>query len=221
MTEPVTGYPLDEMFARIEAAVEPYPKAAMFELAAQGYDSIFEQVVSCILSIRTYDEVSLPASLALFELGRTPEAVAQLGEAAVLGVIHKVTYAERKAGQIVALAREVVEQMGGVIPADDAVVRGFKGVGPKCANLALGIAGGLARISVDVHVDRVVNRWGLVRTSSPTKTLAALEAVVPSGLKVDVNRLLMPFGKHVCTLYRPKCGSCPVEPWCQKIGVKA
>ena len=212
-------YPLDKMFERIEALIERFPKAAMFELKERGHGSLFEQLVSCILSIRTYDEVSLPASLALFALASTPEAMLALEERELLEAIKEVTYAERKASQIHEIARQIVEDHGGLLPADEELVRSFKGVGPKCANLALGIASGLPRVSVDVHVHRVVNRWGLVETTTPEKTLKALDKIVPEALKVDVNRLLMPFGKQHCTRYRPKCASCPVLTWCEQRGV--
>ena len=213
--------PIDEMFERIASAIAPYPKAAMFELAERGYSSLFEQLVSCILSIRTYDEVSLPASEALFALATTPEQMASLDEADILDAIKAVTYAERKAPQISQMAARIVEEFEGGIPAEDEVVKGFKGIGPKCANLALGIACGVPRVSVDVHVHRVVNRWGVVETSTPERTLAALDRLIDEDRKVDVNRLLMPFGKHICTSRRPACSTCPVRTWCAQRGVSS
>jgi endonuclease-3 len=95
----------------------------------------------------------------------------------------------------------------------------FAGVGPKCANLALGIACGEARISVDVHVHRVTNRWGIVATRTPEETMAALRAVLPDRYYVEINRRLVPFGKHVCTGVRPRCSTCPVLEFCRQVGV--
>ena len=109
---------------------------------------------------------------------------------------------------------------GGTLPADAQVLQSFKGVGPKCAHLALGIACGQERISVDVHVHRVTNRWGYVEARSPEQTLAALEERLPRTYWVELNRLLVPFGKHVCTGTRPKCSTCPVLEMCQQVGVK-
>ena len=97
----------------------------------------------------------------------------------------------------------------------------FQGVGPKCANLALGIACGERAISVDIHVHRVTNRWGVVVTSSPEKTMAALEKLLPKRYWVEINRLLVPFGKHVCIGRLPKCSSCPVLEYCRQVGVTA
>lgn len=93
------------------------------------------------------------------------------------------------------------------------------GVGPKCANLALGVAAGVARISVDVHVWRVVYRWGYVAAPTPEKTEQALARVLPKRYWIEINRLLVPFGKHVCTGVRPKCSLCPVLEYCRQVGV--
>ena len=93
--------------------------------------------------------------------------------------------------------------------------------GPKCANLELGIACGQPRVSVDIHVHRVTNRWGYVRTRTPEQTTAALEAKLPQGYWVEINRLLVPFGKHICTGQRPRCSTCPVLDMCQQVGVLA
>ena len=208
------SFPLDEMFDRIEAHVARRPPAAMFALAAAGHDTLYEQLVSCVLSIRTRDETSGPASLRLFGRARTPGAMLALDRETLVGLIVDCTYPAQKAETILALSRAIVEEHGGETPGDFAALTAFRGVGPKCANLALGIALGVPAISVDVHVHRVVNRWGLVATRTPEKTLAALEPLVPKDRWVDVNRLLMPFGKHTCTASRPHCEACPVREWC-------
>jgi len=92
-------------------------------------------------------------------------------------------------------------------------------VGPKCANLVLGIACGAPRIGVDVHVHRVTNRWGYVAAPSPEATMRALEAVLPRKYHVEINELLVPFGKHVCTGRLPRCSTCPVLDYCRQVGV--
>ncbi|MEO0406465.1 MAG: endonuclease III [Cyanobacteria bacterium P01_A01_bin.135] len=212
------GLTVKKALTQIEPVVSAYPKAAMFALAEAGYSSLFEQLISCILSIRTYDEVSLPAAKRLFSKARTAAAIAQLPLTDLEALITPCTYAERKASQIQAIAQQVVEQYGDELPADAAVLQGFKGVGPKCAHLALGISTGQPYISVDTHVHRVVNRWGVVETKTPEKTLQALEQQVPRDIWVDINRILMPFGKRICTTV-PRCSDCPVRQGCQQVGV--
>ncbi len=117
------------------------------------------------------------------------------------------------------IAERIVNEFGGKLPADFMTLTSLKGVGPKCANLALGVATGQAAISVDIHVHRVVNRWGYVQTKQPEQTLKVLEAQVPRDQWVSINRLLMPFGKHICTGQLPRCSTCPVLEWCEQVGV--
>ena len=213
------SFPLTAVLDTIASHNADFPKAAMFGLADAGYDSLYEQLVSCILSIRTYDEVSFPASEALFAKARTPREMLGLDRESLLQLILKCTYPGQKADTILRLSQQIVDEYGGETPADFGELTAFKGVGPKCANLALGVALGVPAISVDVHVHRVVNRWGLVSTKTPVKTLRALEAIVPRERWVDINRLLMPFGKFTCTSQRPKCSTCPVLASCAQIGV--
>ena len=95
----------------------------------------------------------------------------------------------------------------------------FKGVGPKCANLAVGITCGTPIVGVDIHMHRVTNRWGYVKAATPEKTMAALHEKLPDAYRVEINALLVPFGKRVCTGSRPHCATCPLLEMCQQVGV--
>ncbi len=205
--------------ARLRNAVRPFPKAAMFELAARGHDSVFALLVACILSVRTRDETSLPASLRLFARARTPAEVSALTVSEIDALIADCSFHEAKSYQILEIAKRVEADYDGVLPCDPELLQTFRGVGPKCANLVVGIAGGRPLISVDVHVHRVTNRWGIVQTPTPEKTMAALEAVLPRRYWVEINALLVPFGKHICTGVRPRCSTCPLLEMCRQVGV--
>jgi endonuclease-3 len=213
-------FDIDVALERIEQAVQPWPKAALFQLAEEGYTSVFEQLLACMISIRTYDEVTLLVSRKLFAQARTPSAVAALSWEELDALISPSTFHERKANQMLAIAREVSERFAGVLPGDRDVLLSFPGVGPKCANLVLGVACGTPVISVDIHVHRVTGRWGYVSASTPEKTLVALEATLPQQHWIDINRLLVPFGKHICTGNRPRCSTCPVLDMCRQMGVE-
>ncbi len=204
---------------RIDKAVAPFPKAALFELAEDGFNSTFEQLVACIISIRTYDEVMLPTARRLFERARTAEEMRKLSPQEIDQIIRPATFHEQKAENIHAIAERVADQYGGDLPCESEVLLSFKGVGPKCANLVLGISCDQPFIGVDVHVHRVTNRWGYVATKTPEKTMAALMEKLPRRYWVEINRLLVPFGKHICTGTRPKCSTCPVLEMCQQVGV--
>ena len=204
----------------IDTAIRPYKKAAMFELAEDGFGSTFEQLVACMISIRTFDEVTIPVARQLFERARTPEEMSRLSAAEIDSLIHQSTFHERKAVQILEMSRRVVDEFGGELPCDEEILQSFSGVGPKCAHLVLGVACGEPFISVDIHVHRVTNRWGYVSTSTPEKTMAALEEKLPKRYWIEINRLLVPFGKHICTGSLPHCSICPVLDMCQQVGVK-
>ena len=214
-------FDIDLAIKLISKAVSPFPKAAMFELAEDGFNSPFEQLVACMISIRTYDEVSLPTARKLFARARTPNQMSKLTPAEIDSLINTSTFHERKAAQIHVIAKRVMEEYDGEMPCDEEVLRSFSGVGPKCAHLVLGIACKQPFISVDIHVHRVTNRWGYVKASTPEKTMDALAAKLPQKYWIDINRLLVPFGKHVCTGTLPKCSTCPVLDMCQQVGVKA
>lgn len=213
-------FDIEKALARVRESTRGFADAAMFELAERGHASLFEQLVGCILSIRTRDEVTLPVALRLLTRARTPQALSALGPERIDALIRPVTFHEPKARTLHALAVRTVEEFGGELPADAAVLQSFKGVGPKCAHLALGVACGQERISVDIHVHRVTNRWGYVRARTPEQTLAALEEKLPRPYWVELNRLLVPFGKHVCTGTAPKCSTCPVLSMCRQVGVR-
>ena len=193
--------------------------AAMFELAALGHHTLFEQLVGCVISIRTRDEVSLPVARALFQHAPTPASIAALTESRIDALIRRSTFHRAKAATIREIARRTTNEFDGQLPCDADVLTSFKGVGPKCANLALGIACGASRIGVDVHVHRIANRWGVVATRAPEQTMVALERILPRQYRVEINRLLVPFGKHVCTGRLPKCSGCPVLDYCRQVGV--
>ena len=218
-SEPKIPFDIDEALAAVKQAVRPFPRAAMFELADHGYRSVFHQLVACILSIRTRDEVSLPTALRLFEHARTAKELAQLDPGQIDRLIQPVTFHENKARQIQFIARRAVEELGGELPADVEALTALPGVGPKCAHLALGIASGQERISVDIHVHRVTNRWGYVQARSPELTLAALEGKLPRKWWIEINSLLVPFGKHICMGSLPHCSTCPVLRMCRQVGV--
>jgi endonuclease-3 len=214
------SFDIDVAMERIRDAVRPFPKAAMFALADAGFSTPFQQLVACMISVRTRDEASLPISIRLLEVAPTPAAVATLSVAEIDTLISPSTFHERKAAQIKAIADRVLQEYGGELQCDETIMRSFAGIGIKCSHLALGIACNQPWISVDIHVHRVTNRWGYVATRNPDQTTIALEAKLPERYHVAINELLVPFGKHVCMGQRPKCSTCHVEAMCEQVGVR-
>ena len=212
-------FDIDEAMVRLRRAVEPYPPAALFQLAEEGFSSAFEQLLACIISIRTLDETTIESAHRLFARARTPAELYALDVSEIDSLIHPSTFHEAKARQMREIARIVLEEYGGDLPCDFETLTSFNGVGPKCANLVLGIACKVPRVSVDVHVHRVTNRWGYVHTRTPEQTMMALEEKLPKEYWIEINRLLVPFGKHICTATRPRCSTCLLLDMCQQVGV--
>jgi endonuclease-3 len=212
-------FDIEEAMWQLRTAVAPYPKAALFELAAEGHTSVFEILVACIVSIRTRDETTLPVARALFAAAPTAAHLAEMSVEQIDQLIGACTFHEAKAKTIRDIARQTVREHGGVLPCDRDVLLSFHGVGPKCANLTLGIACNLPLIGVDIHVHRVTNRWGYVQTTTPEKTMAALQEKLPRPYWIEINSLLVPFGKQVCTGTRPKCSTCLLLEICRQVGV--
>jgi endonuclease-3 len=210
---------LSVVLKRIAKATAPFPKGAMFEMYERGYTTLFEQLISCIISIRTLDETTIPLSEKLFAKARTPKQLLKLSPRELEDLLYGATFPGQKAHTMLGIAKAAVEEYKGDLPADFEKLTALKGVGPKCANLALGVASQHPAISVDVHVHRVTNRWGFVQTNTPEETMYALEQKVPKEKWIDINRLLMPFGKHICTGRLPQCSTCPVLEYCRQVGV--
>jgi endonuclease-3 len=212
-------FDIDVALERVREAVRPFPRAMLFQLFDDGHTSAFEMLVACLISVRTRDETSLPMAQRLFAQARTPRDMAALDINAIDALIDKCAFHLVKAEQIHTMAELIVEENEGELPCSFEVMTSYPGIGPKCANLALGIACGQPTIGVDIHVHRITNRWGYVATSTPEKTRAALEAQLPQRHWVDINALLVPFGKHICTPVSPKCSTCPLLEMCERRGV--
>ena len=203
----------------LREAVRGMPQPSMFELRNRGYGSLFQQTIGCLISVRTLEEVSLPAALRLFERAPTPQEVAALDVDEIDALIAPSTFHERKAGQIQQIARITASDYGGNVPCDEAILLDLPGIGPKCTALALGIACHEPRLPVDIHVHRVANRWGIIQTKTPEQSQPALEAIFPPHNWLELNERLVPFGKAICTRVRPHCSSCLLLEMCQQVGV--
>ncbi len=217
--EPSRAFDVDLAFARLREAVAPYPKPVLFALAREGFGSPFEIAIACILTVRTLEEVSLPAAQRLFAAARTPAQIAALTPAAIDALIDTCTFHEPKSRSIHAIAKRVAEEFGGELPCDLETVLSLPGVGPKCAALTLGIGCGQQHLPVDIHVHRIANRWGYVSAKTPERSQRALMAKLPRERWLEINELLVPFGKHVCTGALPRCSTCPLGDMCPRVGV--
>lgn len=181
--------------------------------------SPFHLLVSCVISLRTKDEVTHDASRRLFRLANTPAELATLELEAIASAIYPAGFYNTKAGQLRQIGSLLVDAHGGEVPGDAAALLELPGVGRKTANLVLGLGFGIPAICVDTHVHRISNRLGMVTTKNPDATEKALQSVLPKDLWIDINDLLVTFGQNRCHPTSPKCTDCPLDDLCPRIGV--
>jgi len=212
-------FDIDETFRRLRLAVQGLPKAAMFDLRDRGFSSPFEQLVGSLISARTRDETTMAVCLRLFTVARTPREFAALDESTLIDLLRGASFPEPKARDLLAIARRVVAEFAGVVPETFEALTSFRGVGPKIANLTLAVGFNRPALAVDIHVHRIVNRWGYVATTTPEKTMAALTNVLPSDYWIEINERLVPFGKAICTGTAPRCSTCLLLSMCRQVGV--
>lgn len=174
-------------------------------------------LIACILSLRTNDKTTYPATLRMLELGRTPEEFAKCDVKTLEKAIYPVGFYANKARQIVELSKELVEKYNSKVPKSIEEMTKFNGVGRKTANLVMSRGFNEPAICVDVHVHRIFNRLGYIKTQNPEETEFALRKKLPVKYWIDINTLLVTHGQNVCKPITPKCDICPIKDYCAKI----
>jgi endonuclease III len=186
---------------------------------ACGENALFKVLVSTLLSLRTKDTVTEPASHRLFERAQTPQDMLKLSPAEIEKLIYPVGFYRTKAKNVLEVSRQLVERFGGKVPDDMDALLSLPGVGRKTANLVLTVGHQKHGICVDTHVHRISNRWGLVRTLTPEETEMALRKDLPKRYWIEYNDLLVAFGQNLCVPISPFCSRCKLAPYCPKKGV--
>lgn len=190
------------------------------EYGRQG-ESSFKILVSTILSLRTKDPVTFESTERLWKVAQTPEEMLSLAEEKLAELIYPVGFYRRKAKQIQQISQIMIDDYKGEVPNTAAKLKELPGVGLKTANLVAGICFGEPAICVDIHVHRISNRLGWVKTDTPAETEKALMKVLPQEYWIEINDLLVAYGQNICTPMSPYCESkCKMADYCPKSGVR-
>ena len=179
----------------------------------------FEILIATLLSLRTKDEVTAAATERLFSLASTPAEMLRLSEAEIQRAIYPVGFYRNKAETIRHVCRELIERFQSRVPDSIEELLTLKGVGRKTANLVVSLGFNGAGLCVDTHVHRISNRMGYVRTKNPEETEFALRAKLPPEHWSRYNTLLVAFGQNTCRPVSPLCSHCPMEAYCDRVGV--
>jgi endonuclease-3 len=197
----------------------PSWRTTALAVVAAERDDPFRVLIACLLSLRTKDETTGPASARLFALADTPHVMLRLTPREIERAIFPVGFYRTKARVILGVCRDLLDRFGGQVPDEIDALLTLKGVGRKTANLVVTQGFKKPGICVDVHVHRISNRWGYVKTRNPEETEMALRGRLPRRYWIGYNDLLVAFGQNVCQPLSPKCSECPVSRGCPRLGV--
>jgi endonuclease-3 len=196
------------IFRRLQAA-NPKPTTELL------HRSPFELLVAVMLSAHTTDRSVNAATRKLFPIAHTPQAIAALGVDGVRPYLKSVGLYNTKAKNLIGLARQLLEQHAGKIPADRAALEALPGVGRKTANIILNMVFGAATIGVDTHIFRVANRTGLAPGKTPLAVEEALLATTPQAYLKNAHHWLLLHGRYVCLARKPLCPRCIIADLCE------
>ncbi len=211
---------IEKVVGILKAAAKDLPDPSV-TLVGKRWRNPFLVLISCVLSLRTKDQTTLPACERLFRLANNPQAMLKLSVPEIEKAIYPVGFYKTKARNILGICRDIIEKFDGKVPEEIDTLLTLKGVGRKTANLVVTEGFGKLGVCVDTHVHRISNRLGYVKTKTPEKTEWALRKKLPKELWMEYNPLLVTWGQNVCKPISPLCSRCPLnlKRMCRRIGV--
>jgi len=202
---------LQEHFHTVKAPVVDF-------IQAQTQDP-FKVLIATILSARTKDDTTTKVVVRLFKVINTLDDLDKHTEEEINRLIYPVGFHHAKAKHLKQLPAVMRDKFKGMVPFEIDDLLQLPGVGRKTANLVRAIAFNLPAICVDVHVHRISNRWGYVKTANPFETEMALREKLPPQYWIMYNSYVVAFGQNLCLPRKPKCSACPILQYCPRIGV--
>lgn len=199
---------IDQFYSRL-AKANPSPKSEL------DFVNSYTLLVAVVLSAQATDVGVNKATAALFATVRTPQAMLDLGEQALIQHIRTIGLYKTKAKNVMELSRLLIARHGGQVPDDRAALEALPGVGRKTANVVLNVAFGHPTIAVDTHCFRVGNRTGIAPGKTPEQVEEKLVAVTPAQWALHAHHWLILHGRHICKARKPDCAKCVVSDLCE------
>ena len=211
----------EEIFKLLEEELKKYNKPILSQTKwNKVIHTPFTTLISCILSLRTKDEVTEKASIRLLEKYNTPEKILQLTTNQIQKLIFPVGFFKVKSKRIKEISKTLIERYNGKVPDNFNELMKLKGVGRKTANIVMVYGHKKAGfIPIDTHCHRIPNRIGWIKTKTPEETELELKKILPKEYWDDFNHLFVKFGQTICLPTSPFCSKCPIEKFCKKISV--
>ncbi|MCK4651117.1 endonuclease III [Candidatus Babeliales bacterium] len=174
-------------------------------------------LICCLLSLRSKDVVTIPISQNLLKKAKTPQQILKLSLSQIEKIIFKIGFYRNKAKVLHKVSKEILDRFNNKVPANIEQLLKLHGVGRKTANLVMGLAYNIPSICVDIHVHRISNRLGIIKTKTPEQTEIELKKIIPKKYWIIWNGLLVKWGQNICISIKPKCNQCAIEKLCNKV----
>jgi len=178
-------------------------------------------LLATILSARTKDQTTVQACKKLFARIKKIDELEKFSIKEIEQLIYPVGFYHTKAKHLKELPKVLREEFAGKIPETVEELIRLPGVGRKTANLVVAVGFQKPGMCVDVHVNRITNRLGYVKTKNPFETEMALRKKLPLKYWEKINSMLVAFGQNTCTPISPWCSRCPIIDYCNQIGVES
>ena len=217
MVREIGDFNIAEVVKELKKAVKGFRTPSVTVIAKKN--DPFAVLISCIISLRTRDDVTESASVRLFALAKSPAELLKLSDAKIEKAIYPASFFRNKAKSMKEMCKVLVKEYSGKVPDRLEELLKLKGVGRKTANLTLTLGHNKPGICVDIHVHRICNRLGYVKTKSPDETEILLRKILPKRYWKGFNDLLVSFGQNLCKPVSPFCSSCRISQICPQIGV--
>ena len=211
---------IDDIFDRLRKRLSIYEQPVVSREKRDIEHTPFTTLMSCLLSLRTKDEVTAEASTRLLKQCNTPRKILRLSEQEIASLIYPVGFYKTKAKRIREISQTLLDKYAGSVPDRFDELMQLKGVGRKTANIVM-VYGHKKHgyLPIDTHCHRIPNRLGWVKTKTPEETEIALKKILPKQYWDDFNDMFVTFGQTICVPISPFCSKCPIEQYCKKINV--
>lgn len=213
---------VDELFKLLKKGLRKFETPVINRAKRDIDDTPFNTLISCVLSLRTKDNVTEQASLRLLKKYNTPEKILTLSEKRISELIYPVGFYKTKAKRLKEISKTLIDDYSSKVPEDFDELLKLKGVGRKTANIVM-VYGHkkTGYLPIDTHCHKIPNRLGWIKTKTPEETEVALRKILPEKYWDDFNDLFVTFGQNICVPISPFCSKCPIEKYCKKINVKS
>ncbi|MBI4152506.1 endonuclease III [Candidatus Woesearchaeota archaeon] len=209
MINRITPHQITTVFSLLEREHKP---TMLEEL---GHYTPFQMLVMTLLSARAKDSTTIPIVREMFKHYPAPADFVKLPQEQLEKMIYKIGFFRAKAKHVKELSKILIEKFESIVPDTFEELTSLPGVGRKTANCILAYTFQKPAIAVDIHVHRIANRLGWLKTIKPEETEEELKKMIPREEWINVNRLFVGHGQTICLPRNPKCGICPILKYCE------